>query len=200
MSPAPLVIAVLGAECTGKTSLAQGLSRRLAQTTGLRCTWVPEWLRQWCDQHGRTPAAHEQAEIARAQHLHIASAAQRHDIVVADTTALMTAIYSQQIFGDGHLRADAVALHRQADLTLLTAPDLPWVADGHQRDGPHVQAPVDALLRQWLAEEALAWAPVQGQGPARLACAERACALALRRFMQQRALLNGQLTVSDPGG
>ena len=72
------------------------------------------------------------------------------------------------------------------DFTLLTALDLPWVADGHQRDGPHVRAPVDATLRQWLAEEALEWALVSGAGAARLACAAQACEPAVRRLIERR--------------
>jgi nicotinamide riboside kinase len=53
-------------------------------------------------------------------------------------------------------------------LTLLTALDLPWVADGHQRDGEQVRAPVDTLLREWLLAHGLPWAVIGGTGPARL--------------------------------
>ena len=53
-------------------------------------------------------------------------------------------------------------------LTLLTALDLPWVADGHQRDGAHVREPVDALLRQLLVTHRLPWAVIGGEGPERL--------------------------------
>lgn len=183
-----LVIAVLGAESTGKTWLAQGLSERLARSTGLRCTWVPEWLRQWCDLHGRTPAPHEQAGIAQTQHQHIEAAAQGHDIVVADTTALMTAVYSHQVFGDGSLRDSALALHRSVHFTLLTSLDLPWVADGHQRDGPHVQVPVDQTVQAWLTAAALPFARVSGHGEARLSCALQACEPWLRAWPRPPAL------------
>jgi len=183
-----LVIAVLGAESTGKTWLAQGLSERLARSTGLRCTWVPEWLRQWCDLHGRTPAPHEQAAIAQTQHQYIDAAAQVHDIVVSDTTALMTAVYSQHLFGDSSLRESALILHRRVHVTLLTALDLPWVADGHQRDGPHVQAPVDKTVQAWLTAAALPFARISGQGEARLACALRACDPWLRAWPRASAL------------
>ena len=67
-----LVIAVLGAESTGKTTLARSLADELARRTGLRAAWVPETLREWCDRTGRTPAAHEQADIAAEQHRRIA--------------------------------------------------------------------------------------------------------------------------------
>lgn len=170
-----LVVAVLGAESTGKTWLAQALSAHLAHSTGLRCTWVPEWLRLWCEARGRTPARDEQLEIAQAQHDRIEQATLTHDIVVADTTALMTAVYSQHVFGDDSLRPAAWALHRRTHFSLLTSLDLPWVADGHQRDGPHVQRPIDELLQAWLDSEGTAYARVSGLGQARLTSAVRAC-------------------------
>lgn len=52
--------------------------------------------------------------------------------------------------------------------------DLPWVADGILRDGPQVQAPVDALVRAALERAGLPYQVVYGRGPARLARAERA--------------------------
>ena len=178
------LIAVLGAESTGKTTLAEALAQRLGVETGLRATWVGEWLRNWCDLHGRTPAQHEQAGIAREQHARIDAAAAAHDIVVCDTTALTTAVYSRLIFGDRSLEAQALALHRRIDITLLTALDLPWVADGHQRDGEHVRAPVDAALRELLAAGGLPWALVSGQGSRRLERALDAVAPTLRRRSQ----------------
>jgi len=48
------VIALLGAESTGKTSLSLALAKALT-LRGRQVTVVPEVLRQWCDQHGRTP-------------------------------------------------------------------------------------------------------------------------------------------------
>jgi nicotinamide riboside kinase len=175
------VIAVLGAESTGKTTLAAALARRLGEETGLRCTWVDEWLRIWCEREGRTPRADEQAAIAQMQQARIAAAAARHDIVVCDTTALMVAVYSRLIFGDTSLDAPAVDMHRtQVTLTLLTALDLPWVADGHQRDGEHVREPVDRMLRELLHAQRLSWVLVSGRGDARLEAAVDAVAPLLR--------------------
>ena len=165
---AALRIAIVGAESTGKTVLAQALAERLQHTTGLRCTWVGEWLRDWCDQHGRTPHAHEQAEIAAEQARRVEQAAARHELVIADTTPLMTAVYSDMLFGDASLRAMAVAEQRRYALTLLTALDLPWQADGLQRDGPHVRDPVDRAVRAVLLEAGVPWSVVSGQGAARL--------------------------------
>jgi nicotinamide riboside kinase len=188
-----LRIALIGAESTGKTTLAAALAARLAQDTGLRVTWVPEWLRLWCDEHGRTPRQDEQAAILQTQHARIEAAAARHDIVVCDTTALMTAVYSRIVFGDRSLDAQAAALHREMDLTLLTALDLPWVPDGAQRDGPQVRGPVDSALRELLAAHGLPWVVVAGSGAARVEHALAAVAPVLR----QRHL---HCTARLPGG
>jgi nicotinamide riboside kinase len=166
-----LVVALLGAESTGKTTLARALADQLGQETGERATWVPEALRQWCEAKGRTPRADEQLAIAQAQHARIDEAAASHAIVVSDTTALMTAVYSRLVFGDRSLEDWAIQAHARASLTLLTALDLPWVGDGLQRDGPHVQVPVDEALQALLQARAVPWVRVAGQGPARLQAA-----------------------------
>ena len=162
------VIAIVGAESTGKTTLAAALAQRVTEATGLSCALVGEHLREWCDQQGRTPLAHEQLAIAHEQQRRIDAAAATHSIVVADTTALMTAVYSHLLFNDPSLVPLAVAAHRRTALTLLTALDLPWVPDGLQRDGPQVRQPVDQALRALLVEHRLSWSVVGGQGNARL--------------------------------
>jgi len=173
-------IALLGAESTGKTTLAANLAARLHSITCLKVTWVPERLRQWCDERGRTPRIDEQEGIVREQHALIDAAAAESDVVVCDTTAVMTAVYHRVVFNDGSLDGLAAGLHRRMDLTLLTALDLPWVADGLQRDGPHVREPVDSLIRQLLTSHRLPWNLVAGQGPQRLESALNAVVPLLR--------------------
>lgn len=173
------VIALLGAESTGKTTLARDLASALA-TPDTRTAWVDETLREWCERAGRTPQRHEQRAIADEQARRIDAAAASHDLVVADTTALMTAVYSEQVFGDPSLLAEAAARQRGYGLTLLMALDLPWVADGLQRDGPQVRAPVDTSLRRALMQAGTGFSVVSGSGAARLQCALAAVAAARR--------------------
>lgn len=175
-----LRIAIVGAESTGKTALAQALAQRIATLTGLRCTWVGEHLRAWCDSHGRTPQPHEQAAIAASQQALIDDAARSHDVVVCDTTPLMTAVYSDWLFNDTSLQAQAVAWQRRCQITLLTALDITWQPDGLQRDGPQVRLPVDNRVRSLLIQHGLPWALVAGQGNARLESAVDAVAPLLR--------------------
>ncbi len=141
----------------------------LEESKKARVTWVPEWLRAWCDQQGRTPEPHEQEAIAREQTRLIDDACASHDVVVCDTTAVMTAVYSQLLFNDAALDDLAVQAHRRVDLTLLTALDVPWQADSLQRDGPHVREPVDQAVRSLLSQHGMSWLTVSGLGPQRLA-------------------------------
>ena len=169
------VVALLGAESTGKTDLARALAARIGERRP--CTWIPEYLREWCDTAGRTPRPHEQWHIAREQQRRIeaALAADAEALVLADTTPVMTAVYSDYVFGDPTLYDEALAWHRRAaGLTLVTALDLPWLPDGLQRDGPQAREPVDTMLRGALADGGIAFAVVYGDGPRRVDNALRA--------------------------
>ena len=79
------VIALLGAESTGKSTTAVALARAL-DSQGHSATVIPEVLREFCDLHRRTPLRNEQCAIADEQSARIDHAAQNHDIVVADTS------------------------------------------------------------------------------------------------------------------
>ena len=163
----PLRVAILGTESSGKSTLAAALAARY------NTLWVPEYLREFVDTAGRLPVADDQFPIAATQ-------AAREDAAAAvvagmggrflfcDTTPLMTAVYSEQIFGNTTLYADAAAFQRTLQLNLVMALDLPWVADGIQRDGAHVRAPVDRLLRQQLHAQGLDFSVVRGLGASRL--------------------------------
>jgi nicotinamide riboside kinase len=169
-----LTLALLGAESTGKTSLTQALAAHW-QTQGLTVTVVAEVLREWCDAQGRTPKLYEQAGIAHTQAQRTRAAiASGAGVVIADTTPLMTAIYSEMIFQDRSLYDFARAHHRVYQHTLVMGLDLPWVPDGIQRDSPAVQVPVDAHVRRALTEAGTDFTVIYGSGTARLQSALRA--------------------------
>ena len=168
-------VSLLGAESTGKTDLSHALHGYFEQQ-GWRVAVVGEVLREWCEHAGRTPRPEEQLPIAQEQERRVDAAAADADLIIADTSALMVAIYSAMLFEDGTLYR--FALQRQAtyDATLVTGLDLPWVADGLQRDGPHVRAPIDALVREALQQAGVPYQVVYGVGTARLESAVAALA------------------------
>lgn len=173
MNKPAFIIGILGAESSGKTQLALDLESKL-RSADLDAQSVPEYLREFCDRHGRTPRRDEQTAIATEQTRRIDAAAESHAVVVADTTALMTAVYSEIVFGDSSQYASVELAQHRCDLTLLMALDLPWQADGLQRDGAHVREPVDALVRATLARIGQPFVVVAGQGEVRVQSAWRA--------------------------
>jgi nicotinamide riboside kinase len=161
----PLRIAIVGAESTGKSWLSLALHQALTQR-GQTVHVIPEVLRGWCELEGRTPLAHEQSGIAMAQAKACEMA--QAPCVICDTSPLMTAVYSHLLFGDESLYPMALAHQDGYSCTLLTGLDLPWVADGLQRDGPHLRGPVDTLVRSALERAGIAYRVVYGQGQQRL--------------------------------
>ena len=163
----PLNVAVLGAECTGKSSLVTALQTHW-QARGATVHVAHEVLRQWCDQQGRTPLAHEQRAIAQAQ-AGLVEQAGDGDFLIADTSPLMTAIYSDVLFQDPSLYPFALKHQPIYHHTLVTGLDLPWQADGIQRDGAVMRERIDARLRDVLQREGVGFSMVYGQGKQRLA-------------------------------
>ena len=121
MSNRVIRVALLGAESTGKTSLSQHITKALL-AQGQMAAYVPEVLREWCQMNGRTPALHEQRQIAQQQGERIFSI--QEGWVIADTTPLMTAVYSDYVFQDLSLYDEALGLQAQFDLTLVMGLDL----------------------------------------------------------------------------
>jgi nicotinamide riboside kinase len=167
LSSEPQLICLIGAECTGKTTLAQALAARMG---GL---WVPEYLRAFTDTHGRTPLHSEQAHILREQlrlqDATLEQARQQHRAwMFCDTAPLLTAVYSDCVFGDASQYAEALTLHARYTHTLLLEPDIPWVADGLQRDGEAMRAAVHARILRCLQDAGLPTTCIAGDAERRL--------------------------------
>jgi len=164
------LICIIGAESTGKTTLAQALAAKFD------CPWVAEYLRGFCDLHGRAPTQYEQSLILKTQvsnevSKQVNAQARNRPYVFCDTAPLLTAIYSDFVFGDKSLYARARELHSRYALTLLLEPDIAWVPDGMQREGAHVREPITHLIEHELATVYAAVVRISGQDEARIQAA-----------------------------
>lgn len=159
-------IALLGAESTGKSTLANELATHL-RSMGRSVAVVPEVLREWCQREQRAPRPEEQLPIAQQQERLVDQAAAQAEVVIADTTALMVAIYGSMLFEDDPLLKFALERQHGYDVTLITGLDLPWIDDGLHRDAAS-REPVDAMVRSLLARERIGYRVVYGIGSERL--------------------------------
>ncbi len=154
-----LRIAFVGAECSGKTSLAQSLAETFSKE--YPSAYVPEYLRLFVDQENRTPRPDEQEGIAMEQQSLERSLAnelikqQSHPdfvLLFCDTTPLMTCIYSEVVFGGSNRELLEIAQAHDYDLTIFTQNDFPWQEDGLQRDGLVAQTKVHFRVKARLEE------------------------------------------------
>ena len=154
-----LRIAFVGAECSGKTSLAQSLTDVFSKE--YPSAYVPEYLRLFVDQENRTPRPDEQVGIAQEQQSLERTLAndliKQHTnpefvLLFCDTTPLMTCIYSEVVFGGTNPDLFKLAKAHDYDLTIFTQNDFPWQEDGLQRDGPVAQTKVHFRVKARLEE------------------------------------------------
>ena len=160
-----LRIAVLGAESSGKSTLCEALAQRYGTV------WVPEYLREFVDTHGRVPFESDQYPIACTQRAREDAAAAGEGVrrfLFCDTTPLMTALYSRQYWG--RVDPQLARLERRHDYarTLVTAPDSPWEPDGLQRESEEVRQKVHRMLLETLEARAIPYVLLEGDVGRRL--------------------------------
>lgn len=142
------VALLLGGECTGKSALAQAVAAHL---TDGPVTVVPEVVRDFVARHGRPPTQGEQEGIWQEQTRQLETAVASSPaggLVICDPAPVMTAVYSLQYFDDDTLLPAALGATNMADLVVWCGPDIPWEADGVQRDGPQIRARTHDLLAE----------------------------------------------------
>lgn len=165
LAAAPLRVAILGTASSGKSTLAAALAQHY------HTAWVPEYLREFVDTQQRVPVAQDQIHIARTQRAREdATAATARPYLFCDTTPLMTAVYSRHYFGGIDDELAQLAARHQQDyaVTLVTAADIPWVADGLQRESQQVSVTIDRLLTEELSRRAIPYLLVTGTPAQRL--------------------------------
>ena len=141
---------IAGPESTGKTTLAADLARHYGTV------WVPEFLRDWVDAHGLPRSAAELDVIVHGQRaLEARLAPGAHRVLLCDTDARQTAMYSRLYFGEVSPAVARAAAGSHAALYLVLDADVPWVADA-QRDMAHRR---EEIRDRCLAELAAAGEP-----------------------------------------
>ncbi len=173
-------IVLVGAESTGKSTLASALAAELATV------WVPEYGRfYWEGRRHLSVQDWSTAEfrrIARGQHQLADDLARcaTNGVVVLDTDALVTAVWHERYLGRSDSELDALAAARRADHYLVCAPDFDWVQDGTRESREHRESMHEATLER-VRTSGSPWTVLTGTPDERLAVA-RAVAAPLTRF------------------
>jgi NadR type nicotinamide-nucleotide adenylyltransferase len=152
-----IAVVITGSECTGKTSLARDLARAYGTVASA------EYARLYLEAKGPPLTAADVEPIARGQMAtedDAADAARR--LLVKDTDLLSTVVYARHYYGSCPAWIEDAARLRAGQLYLLLRPDVPWVADGAQRDRPEAREEIHALFRQALEDYAVTVVELMG--------------------------------------
>lgn len=162
-------IALIGAECTGKTTLAKALAKRFDTL------WVGEYLRFYFDQRGAgfTSCLDDIMPIAYGQmntENHAVCHAKR--FLFCDTNLILLAVYSEYYFNqvpdELHRLIIAQTQSNHYSHTLLTDnKGIAWVADG-QRGLPFGRAMMRQRIVDKLGEYGVDFMPIGGSLTQRL--------------------------------
>jgi NadR type nicotinamide-nucleotide adenylyltransferase len=165
-------IVVIGAESTGKTTLAQALAERY------KTVWVPEYGREhwerkvaglnmddplpaWTDNEFVDIATEQQ----RRENLAARSA---NKVLICDTNAFATGTWFERYRGNRHPQVDEIGKRDVVHLYLLAEPDIPFVQDGF-RDGEHIRQWMHGRFVDELAKANAETVRLSGEHDARLA-------------------------------
>lgn len=143
------VIAIVGPESTGKSTLTKDLSNRF------NCAFVPEYGRTLCEHRKELPEKDfEMIQTVQSAWIENARQRCRSPIVLTDTEGLTTALYHKTYRPDDyHLSYFENAQKQDIDFYVVLYPNVPWVQDGQR-----VQSEIDRyvychsmleFLRKW---------------------------------------------------
>ena len=125
-----LTVALVGAECTGKTTLALALADHFG------VPWVSEYARAYLEPRGGAYEPEDLVHIARGQWRREQAALRASSgLVIVDTDALVIQIWSEVKYGTapqvvvGQMRAAQLAAAAGERYYVVPYPDIPWEFD-----------------------------------------------------------------------
>jgi HTH-type transcriptional repressor of NAD biosynthesis genes len=164
-------VAIVGAESTGKTTLAKSLADRFDTV------WAPEFGRlytEWKRDEGTVDrwATQDFAAIAERQNAVEDEHARRSGpVLIADTNALATCAWEERYLGYADPVTERIAAARLPDLYLLTLADVPWVDDGLRDGNEAVRKRMTHAMRRRIAASGVPMVEVAGDWATREATA-----------------------------
>jgi NadR type nicotinamide-nucleotide adenylyltransferase len=155
-------ICIVGAESTGKTTLAQKLAEHY------QTNWVAEYGRDYCIKKWKNGSIND--EWLSEEFVHIAQEQSRLEddlarsanrVRICDTDPFATTIWHERYLKTPDETVRAIANARKYALYILTGDEIPFVQDG-LRDGEHIRHWMHNRFIQALNESKKPWVLVSG--------------------------------------
>ncbi|MEC8833230.1 MAG: ATP-binding protein [Pseudomonadota bacterium] len=160
-----MIVAIVGTECTGKTSLCNALAQHYCGD------WLPEYAREYFvvrPQKRRNYTLQDLASIAATQLCREQQfLADRSTLRILDTDAVVLYVWWLDKFGQPATWLEEHLQTIKNRYYLLTVPDLPWEADD-LRESQHDRARLHTLYVRTLDDFGSPYTEIEGLGSARL--------------------------------
>ena len=161
-------VVIVGAESTGKTTLAIALAEHY------RTTWVPEFGRLYTEARRARGALWRSDEFTfiASEQVRMEDALERiaSRVLICDTDAFATAIWHERYLGQPSPEVLEVAAGRRYDLYILTDVDTPFVPDDI-RDGESIREWMHKRFQDELSKMDVPMLLVSGPHEQRMAAA-----------------------------
>lgn len=160
-------ICLVGAESTGKTTLAQELAAYY------QTNWVPEYGREYCEKKWETGyidqwTTNEFVIIAEKQaQLEDIAARIANRLLICDTDPFATSIWHERYMNFRSHEIEIFSETRKYDLYILTGDEIPFVQDGF-RDGESIRHWMHQQFVTRLTETQRNWIMISGTREERL--------------------------------
>lgn len=140
---APLKIAIVGPESTGKSTMSAFLADHY------QTVWVPEYARGYCEKLTGQPTWQDEINMFYGQlALEEEYLPKANKLLICDTTFITVKIWSDYTFGRSPQEVLNELPRHPYDLYLLLNIDLPWEEDP-LRDFPHMR---EHFMKVWYKE------------------------------------------------
>lgn len=156
-------IVLTGAECTGKSTLAQALSGYYGEP------WTTEFVREYVNPLDRELTREDLEPIAKGQiATEDANLSKAKRFVLHDTNLLSSIIYANHYFGEVIDWVNEAFLARDYTLYLLCTPHgIDWQDDPGQRDSPAARTELQAKFKESLDALQLPYVELSGDATER---------------------------------
>jgi NadR type nicotinamide-nucleotide adenylyltransferase len=155
---------VIGPECTGKSTLSQGLAR------AFNTIWVPEYARGYIDALRRPYNESDLLSIADGQlRVEDEAAAKITGPLIIDTDLYVLKVWSESAYGRCDRRILQAIATRRCDGYLLTGIDMPWSYDPQrEHPAPEERRYFYEQYRDIVQNSGVPWIPINGSEDERL--------------------------------
>ncbi len=163
MVKATKVFTLIGAESTGKTTLARQLARHFDSP------WIPEFARFYVEKITANYNYNDVVNIAKAQiWLWEQALSAKPSLLFQDTDLIITKVWFEQVFGKYPKWIDDYLIKMKPDLYLFCETDLPWQPDPARENPGQRRQQLSSIYKSEILKIKAKVQFITGTGPARL--------------------------------